>query len=211
VPAPASATAPTASEAETLQELAWVRRVQQDGDRDAFGHLVRRHQASVRALLRRLCRGDSARADELAQDCFLQAWQALPGFRAHARLRTWLFRIAYTEFLQDQRRGASQLQAHSQPWADADDTGEATPATGAASHAFSADPTPALDWRMDVQQALNALPPAEREAIACCDLGDLSHAEAAEVLGRPLGSVKTQVLRGRARLRLALAAWAPAP
>ena len=73
------------------------------GDAQAFGQLVAAHQSRVRQQLRRLCHGDAARADDLAQDCFLQAWRALPGFRGDARLATWLHRIAYRCFLMQQR------------------------------------------------------------------------------------------------------------
>jgi RNA polymerase sigma-70 factor (ECF subfamily) len=63
--------------------------------------------------------------------------------------------------------------------------------------------------RLDVETALARLPQAERVALIHCYHLDLSHEEAAQVLNLPLGTVKSQVLRGKARLRDLLAAWAP--
>lgn len=186
---------------DAAQDLAWVQQVQRHADRHAFAQLIRRHQGPLRALLRRLCGGQAALADELAQEACLRAWQALPGFRGDAQVRTWLYRIAYNEFLQHRRRAESQLQAASEPWADADETTDSGAAPLAHSVALS----------LDVQQALNQLSPAERDAVVCCCMAEFSHSEAAEVLGWPLGTVKTHVLRGRAKLQTTLAAWAPAP
>lgn len=184
-------------------EREWIARVQQHDDRAAFALLVQRHQGAIRAVLRRLCQGHTARADELAQDSFLAAWQALPGFRGDARFRTWLYRIAYHQFLQQQRRGDSRLERHSVPLDD--DREDPAPGRSAPDPAEGAGP----DWKIDLQRALDALPAGEREAIVHCDLAELTHAEAADVLGRPLGTLKTQVLRGRARLRERLQAWRP--
>jgi len=186
------------------QDLAWVRAVQVDDDRAAFAQLVRAHQAVVRALLRRLCGGDAALADELAQESFLHAWQALPGFRGESRFRTWLFRVAYNVFLQHARRGSERLRRSTDtldPEAFDAAVLDAFPAATSLSH------TVAL--ALDLERALARLSGAEREAIICCGLADLSHSEAALVLGWPLGTVKTHVQRGKAKLREMLAAWAP--
>ena len=59
------------------------------GDRAAFAALVQAHQGYLRKLLGRVCRGDQGRADDLAQEAFLRAWRALPGFRGEARFRTY--------------------------------------------------------------------------------------------------------------------------
>ncbi len=62
---------------------------------------------------------------------------------------------------------------------------------------------------LDLQRALTRLSEAERQAIVYCHMAELSHSEAAMVLGWPLGTVKTHVLRGKEKLRESLAAWAP--
>ena len=66
------------------------------------------------------------------------------------------------------------------------------------------DFAPAADWRIDLDRAMACLSDAQRHALLLCYGSDLSHAEAALVLGWPLGTLKTQVLRAKARLRARL-------
>lgn len=73
------------------------------GDRQAAERLVERTYRGVFALLRRLC-GDSDLAADLTQDTYRKAWDALPGFDGRSQFSTWLFRIAYTTFLNHLRR-----------------------------------------------------------------------------------------------------------
>lgn len=171
-----------------------IARAAQQDDRDAFAELVARHQSAVRALLRRLCAGDAALADDLAQETFWQAHRALSGFRGEARFATWLYRIAYNQFLADARRREPL-------WADDDADPDAVP-----------DPASPLATQMamklDLEAALARLPVPQRAAIVQCYYHDLSHEEAAFVLDCPVGTVKTNVRRGRERLRLLLADWA---
>jgi RNA polymerase sigma factor (sigma-70 family) len=171
----------------------WLARAR-TGDRAAFAQLVRAHQSRVRLQLRRLTRGDLALADDLAQETFVQAWQHLADFRGEARLATWLHRIALTRFLQHVRR-PGLLAA----WCEDID------AAAGPAH----DPRPAEGLRLDVEQALAALGEMQRLAILHCYHLDLSHAEAAQVLGLPLGTLKSHLERAKTRLRELLAAWNP--
>jgi len=155
---------------------------------------VRAHQSRVRQQLRRLTGGDAALADDLAQDCFVAAWKHIGSFRGDAKVSTWLYRIAYNTWLAH-RRGAREHAPLDEDDAPPD---AATPGLEAA----------ALQ-RIDVSRALATLPEAERVALIHCFQLDLSHAEAAEVLGWPLGTLKSHVARGKARLRETLAAWQP--
>ncbi|MFG6465998.1 RNA polymerase sigma factor [Roseateles sp. BYS87W] len=180
------ATAPAADELVLVQRAA-------RGDRQAFTQLVQAHQGYLRKLLGRVCRGDQARADDLAQEAFVRAWRALPQFRGEARFRTWLTRLAYS---------ALSAERPALPTADPDGPDLATP---------TPDFAPGADWRLDLDRALATLSDAQRHAVLLCYGADLSHAEAAQVLGWPLGTVKTQVLRAKARLREHLLAWEPSP
>jgi RNA polymerase sigma-70 factor (ECF subfamily) len=152
-----------------------------------FEALVREHQARVRAQLRRLTQGDAAMADDLAQETFVLAWRHRDRFRGDARVSTWLYRIAYNAFLAH-LRSAREHEALDDAPALPDTRGDASA-------------------RIDVERALAALPEPERVALIHCFQLDLSHAEAAEVLGWPLGTLKSHVARGKARLRERLAAW----
>lgn len=153
------------------------------GDRAAFAELVLAHQSYLRQFLRRLTRGQSDWADELAQEAFIAAWRGLPGFRREARFRSWLTRLAFNHYLRQRESHVAQVEL--------DESTEGV----------DADFAPAADQRLDLARALAQLRETEREAILMCFYADLSHAEAAEALGWPLGTLKTQVLRGRARLR----------
>ena len=162
------------------------------GDRAAFASLVRLHQGRLRAQLRRLCGGDFALADDLAQESFIQAWLHLSEFRGDARFATWLYRIAYRRFLMHLR--AAGERAIDTP-READEP--------------SHHPQPALSLQIDMDRALAQLPADERAALVHCYHLDLTHDEAAAVLGVPLGTLKSQVARGKTRLAESLAAWAP--
>lgn len=161
-----------------------------------FEALVREHQSRVRQQLRRLTRGDVALADDLAQETFVQAWRHIGSFRQEARLSTWLHRIALNTWLMHRRSARDDTQR-----LEPDDERSAG----------SVDPSAATQQRIDVERALQALPEAERLALIHCFQLDLSHAEAADVLGWPLGTLKSHVARGKARLRERLAAWQTDP
>lgn len=153
------------------------------GDHNAFGELVRRHQSPVRAFLTRMTRGDSHLADDLAQETFLKAWQKLYTFRGDAKFSTWLFGIAFNEF-RDAARKRKELALD-----DMENLPE-EPATGA---------RPEL--RLDLTEAMKVLNSSERAAILLCCQNGLSHEEAARVLDCPLGTVKTNILRGKEKLK----------
>jgi RNA polymerase sigma factor (sigma-70 family) len=156
-------------------------------DQNAFGELVRRYQSPLRAFLARMTRGDSHLADDLAQETFLKAWKKLQTFRGNAKFSTWLFGIAFNEF-----RGAARRRKEL-ALDDAGNLPEEPAMTG----------NPQL--HMDLTEALKRLNSNERAAVVLCCQNGLSHEEAAEVLDCPLGTVKTNVLRGKDKLRKWLA------
>ena len=174
-----------------LTDAGLLARVIVDGDQHAFGELVRRHQSSVRGLLRQLTRGDLALADDLAQDAFVRAYKNIRGFRGEAKFSTWLYRIAYNCFREDARRRKELVGINEEQW-----QAEQDPRT--------VDP----GLRHDLMHALSLLPLHERSAVLLCCQNGLSHDEAARVLAIPLGTVKTNVLRGREKLKKTLAVWA---
>jgi RNA polymerase sigma-70 factor (ECF subfamily) len=150
------------------------------GEAPAFARLVQRHQAPVRGFLRRLS-GNHADADDLAQETFVTAWTRLASFRPGASFRAWLCGVAYRKWLARARSEGRRLRRER----------EAEPDMPAA-----ANP----DHRLDAATALAALPPEQRAAVALCLAAEFSHAEAAAALDLPLGTVKSHVTRGRAKL-----------
>lgn len=164
-------------------EAQWVEQARA-GSSAAFGRIVDAHQQAVRAFLRRLCR-NWAEADDLAQETFVTAWSSLGRFQGGRSVKLWMFGIAYRKFL-TARRGDARRARREAESADLD----ATSPSGAG----------ASDARMDAARALAQLAPEQRAAVALCLGAEFSHAEAAEALGLPLGTVKSHVQRGRAKL-----------
>lgn len=155
-------------------------------DHHAFSELVRRHQSPVRGFLLRMTRGDAHRADDLAQETFIKAWRKLNTYRGGSKFSTWLFGIALNEF----RSAARQRQESSLEEMEESAAEPSQAATDSGSH-----------LRLDLTAALQRLNANERAAILLCCQNGLSHEEAALALECPLGTVKTNVLRGKEKLK----------
>jgi len=173
-------------------------------DRHAFTELVKRHQSAVRACLRKLTAGNHALADDLAQETFVLAWRNLKSFRQEARFSTWLYRIATNCWLMHARKRQEELLG------DRDAT-LADLETDTMSHLSEAvsDHARSASLKLDLERAMGMLSAPERAALVQCYHNDLSHEEAAYVLGCPVGTVKTHVFRAKQKLKVALSAWAP--
>ena len=191
--APARHAAPSTAPTPPVSDPMLIARVLAGDDRHAFAELVRRHQSSVRTLLRRLARNDHGLADDLAQDTFIQVHRNLRQFRGDAKFATWIYRIAYNVFLAH-IRSARHLEELPEQFAE-DDSGPSLARTTA--------------LKMDLSRAMAMLSEGERAAIIQCYYQDLSHEEAAYVLNCPLGTVKTNVARAKQKMRALLAAWSP--
>ena len=157
-----------------------------NGSERAFNVLIDRHQQAVRSFLRRLL-ADVSEADDLAQETFMVAWTRPGSYRGDASVRSWLCAIAWHK-ARSAQRAWFRRRARESRWAD-----EANQVAG------SPRPEAAV-----VTRALAILPIEQRAAVVLCLSEGFSHAEAAEILGRPLGTVKSHVARGRARLLAAL-------
>jgi RNA polymerase sigma-70 factor (ECF subfamily) len=163
-----------------------IARVLSREDQNAFGELVRRYQSPVRAFLARMTRSDVHLADDLAQETFLKVWQKLHTYRGGARFSTWLFGIAVNEFRMAGRRRKELA------WEEVDESPMESEEPAAARNSH---------LRLDLTEALKLLNSNERAAVVLCCQNGLSHEEAAQVLDCPLGTVKTNILRGKEKLR----------
>jgi len=150
------------------------------GDAAAFTALVRAHEGAVRRFLSRLTRGDGA--DDLAQETFLKAWRMAGTWRGEGSYRGWLMRIAWTQFL-GAHRARGRSDARDQAVYESD-----TPARHDAEGAI------------DLDRALADLDERERAAALLCFGEGCSHSEAAEIMGVPLGTLKSIVARARTAL-----------
>lgn len=169
-----------------MDERALVARASR-GDGSAFAALVRAHQSRVRGFLLRLTGGDHALADDLAQETFIEAFRKLGQYRGEGSLGGWLSRIAYTRFLME-RRTRKETPSEAEP-----EDGEEKETAGMA--------------RLDLERAMAHLMPEERAALTLCYALGHSNEEAASILSLPLGTVKSHILRGRAKLQRLLEGW----
>jgi RNA polymerase sigma factor (sigma-70 family) len=155
-----------------------------DGSERAFNLLVDRHQQAIRTFLRGITSWDDA--DDMAQETFLAVWTHARSYRG-GNVRGWLFSIAWRKAKGAQRSWFRRRRRDSD---------------------YHGSPTPTRDIsaedRLAIRQALATLPLTQRAAVVLSFGCGLSHAEAAETLGVPLGTVKSHILRGRDRLRVAL-------
>ncbi|MBI3715542.1 MAG: sigma-70 family RNA polymerase sigma factor [Betaproteobacteria bacterium] len=168
-----------------------VTRVLLREDRHAFAELVRRHQSALRASLRKMTAGNHALADDLAQETFILAWRNIQSFRFEARFSTWLYRIAFNVW-QSEVRKKHEITMDDEYRPEPEPTEPESHQTG---------------MRLDLQKAMLLLSEAERNAITQCYYHDLSHEEAAYVLGLPLGTLKTHILKAKEKMRAELDAY----
>jgi RNA polymerase sigma-70 factor (ECF subfamily) len=157
------------------------------GSNAAFTELVRRHQTRIRGMARRLS-GSAADGDDIAQTTFLQAWRHI-GSYAGGTFSAWLSSICWREYLAVRRR--------SRPEIEFDETADIIP--------FNEGPAKASDAKLDVDRALEKLTEAQRVCIILCVAAGLSHREAHEVTGWPIGTIKSHVNRGVEAMRRSLA------
>lgn len=167
------------------------------GDLAAFNELVLEHQVLVFNLcLRQL--GQRQAAEDAAQETFISAWKNLGGLRGP--FRPWLLRIAANactdELRRRVRRPSSSLDVALEAGVPEPPDEEPLPETT----------TLQGELRREVEAALQTLPDEQRLAVVLSDLQGLDYAEIAEVMKTSLGTVKSRIARGRARLREVLRA-----
>ncbi len=157
------------------------------GDDSAFAEVLRRRQGRVRKFMYHLCR-QTALGDDLAQQVFLTAWRSLGRLRSAAAFDGWLKKIMVNVWLQEVRRGKVVT----------------------VSDVELADLAPHHDHtaaRMDLDAALSTLPPDMRLCVVLAYNEGMSHPEIVALAGLPLGTVKSHIARGAARLREILAGY----
>jgi len=170
----------------------------QHGDLDAFNRLVLAYQNMVYNQAYRMV-GDQDTAEDAAQDAFIIAFRKLGTYRGGS-FKAWLLRIVtnlcYDELRRRKRRPTTPLEP-----TDQDDDEIESPR-------WLSDPSETPEQaaeRVELSQALQAclegLPPDFRAIVALVDIQGLDYAEAAQAMGRPLGTVKSRLARARTRLR----------
>ncbi len=161
------------------------------GEEAAFSELVARHQGRILGLARRVA-GSRAEAEEIAQDAFVRAWQALPGFRGDSRFSTWLHRIT-TRVALDRREVVRRRERREVGVEEEVLAGlAATPEAGVEGNRVTA--------RARIE-LLAGLSETQRTVVTLHYLEDRSVIEVAQAMNLPENTVKTHLSRARVAMR----------
>jgi RNA polymerase sigma-70 factor (ECF subfamily) len=171
-----------------------------EGDHDAFGELVERHQTRIYAVCLRIL-ADPEDARDAAQEAFITAFRKLGQFRGEAAFTTWLHRIAVNACYDALRRAKRRPMLHAIDPGDDDRALEPGPP--------SPDPADEIAGTIDVARALARVPENFRIVLVLADIEDLPYDEISRVLEVPVGTVKSRVHRGRIALAKALSGELP--
>lgn len=154
------------------------------GDSAATDALLRRHYDTVRAVCHRIVI-NSADADDATQMALISIVRALPSFDGRSKFSTWIYRIATNAALDEIRR----IRRRPVPTHD-----------GAMYDSVGRDVSDPVDAQLDVSAALAQIPEDYRAALVLRHIADLEYEEIAEILGVPIGTVRSRISRGRAQL-----------
>jgi RNA polymerase sigma-70 factor (ECF subfamily) len=163
-----------------------------EGDPDAFGEIMRRHRDRLWAVAVRTLGNPEDAADAL-QDALINAFRRAGSFRAESAVTTWLHRIVVNACIDRVRRSAARPSV-----VLVDDVDVASPGL---------DPGTQTALRLDVAAALATLPDEQRVPLVLVDMEGYPVSEVAEMLGCPVGTVKSRCARARARLLPLLTAY----
>jgi len=185
-----------AGEAELLRGL-------RAGEPEAYRQLLELHSANVYNVAFKLL-GDEQEAEDVLQETFLSAFEAIDGFEGRSKLSTWLYRIAYNASLMRLRK-RSQMTSFSldvpPPGADPDGDGTYVPRHLVDWSSVPDDQLLTAEAREVMDRAIAELPETLRATFILRDIQGLSGSETAEVLGISVPTVKTRLHRARLWLR----------
>jgi RNA polymerase sigma-70 factor, ECF subfamily len=183
----------TSAEEDTLL----VQRVR-SGDFSAMDELVQRHYRNVFNLAYRLS-GHYDDAQDIVSEVFIRVHNALPSFRGDAHFTTWLYRIVRNVFLDERKKQRIRNHSSLEEMVDLEDS--------AVSRQVE-DPTPGPAWQVErseradlIQRAVLSLPESQRLMIGLYHFQHRSYEEIAEVMGLPIGTVKSRLNRARLALK----------
>ncbi len=166
----------------------------QGGDQKAFDQLVSKYQRKLERLLSRYVR-DAAEVEDVAQEAFIKAYRALPGFRGDSAFYTWLYRIGINT-----AKNYLVAQGRRAPTSTGFDAEEAEGFDDAALLRDINTPESLLMTKQigeTVNAAMEALPEELRRAIMLREIDGLSYEEIAATMDCPIGTVRSRIFRAR--------------
>jgi RNA polymerase sigma-70 factor (ECF subfamily) len=179
------------------QVVTWA----QDGDESAFRELIRRYQRPIFSIIYRMVR-DRELAEDLAQETFIKVLNAIDSYRPEHKFSSWIFKIANNAAIDHLRR--RELETLSLEGAPDALTTERQEATALQVRDRTESPLEELEARelgSQIEEAIAGLRPEYRSCIMLRHVEGRAYEEIAEILGLPLGTVKTYIHRARAELR----------
>jgi RNA polymerase sigma-70 factor, ECF subfamily len=184
------------------QEVVLIARA---GREAAYRELIRRYERPVFALLFRMVR-DRELAEDLAQETFIKALNAIESYRPEFKFSSWIFKIANNAAIDHlRRRELDTLSLDGSPHAETPEQMQATALQIGARQESPLDAVEAKELGGAIEQAIAQLRPEYRSCILLRHVEGRAYEEIAEILNLPLGTVKTYIHRARNELRQALA------
>jgi RNA polymerase sigma-70 factor (ECF subfamily) len=185
---------------ENLPETRLISRLRV-GDLDAFEDLVAHFERPVYSLCLRLL-GDAEEARDAAQDTFLKVYRGLNGFRGQAGLKTWIYRIAINQAMNQKRWWRRRRRDETISLDIARGDSETTLGNLLPGHAVSPEAQAISSEREQcIMRQLSEIKQEYRLALMLREIEELSYEEIAETLGISIGTVKSRIARGREELR----------
>lgn len=165
---------------DTRSDTSLIGRIILYDDHQAFGYLIDKYQSTIRGLFYKLTNGNKALTDDLSQEVFIRVYKHLKSYRATAKFSTWLYRISIHVFYDHHKTKWYPKEVVSEKYID-----EAV----------------YIENRIDILNALEILNNKEKVAIILHYEKGFTHNEIAKIMNQPVGTVKTNILRGRAKLK----------
>lgn len=163
------------------EDILLAHQVKLMGSESAFERLVEKYQSPIRRYLTQLTGGNRSLADDLAQETFIKAYTRIGQFGSTGSFKSWLYSIAYHQFLDNHRRrvNTSPVEALGTHFAD--------------SHQMS-----------PLDEALGCLTDSEKNVILLSAVEQLSHGDISKMTDMPLGTVKSTIARAKDKLKVYL-------
>jgi RNA polymerase sigma-70 factor (ECF subfamily) len=175
------------------------------GQETAYRELVRRYERPIFALLFRMVR-DRELAEDLAQETFVKALNAIESYRPEFKFSSWIFKIANNAAIDHlRRRELDTLSLDGSPHAETPEAMQATALQIGARQETPLDTVEAKELGTAIEAAIGTLRPEYRSCILLRHVEGRAYEEIAEILNLPLGTVKTYIHRARNELRHSLA------
>lgn len=191
------------------QESAWIAQLKA-GSEEAFAWLIATYHQPIYSLIARTIPSGSDAAD-VTQEVFVKIYRGISGFHGQASLRTWIYRIALHEALNQRRWWSRHRRQEVTIEAETGDLNEGQPLcikdTLVDEHESPFEMAAQSEMRARVEASLREVPEQFRAVVVLRDLEGFAYEEIAEILNVNLGTVKSRLMRGRAHLKAQLAQY----